>query len=32
MKTLDAETVFDAVKSMLAQSKEREVKESLTIQ
>ena len=32
MKKLDTETVFEAVKSMLAQSKERDVKESLTIQ
>ena len=32
MKKLDDETVFEAVKSMLAQSKEREVKESLTVQ
>lgn len=31
MKALDDQTVFDAVKSMLAQSKKREVKKSLTI-
>jgi heptosyltransferase-3 len=31
MKTLDAESVFDAVKSMLAHSRKREVRESLPV-